>query len=175
MKDVCCLSWSRKIIFLCLRTIFILQSFLLIFLLMVSSQCVTLSYSSENKPRVISSEGFSALEKNTVVCLQRDVLPIQSGITPRCRYSNGRLAHYFFEFELAGSVVGARCRLFDTLQILKSVPTAITICSGLPHLTRSLSRIVCRGYGRALTVEKALWGPISRPILYLCFFKQSLR
>jgi hypothetical protein len=52
---------------------------------MVSSQCVTLSYSSENKPRVISSEGFSALEKNTVICLQKAVLPFQSGIEALCQ------------------------------------------------------------------------------------------
>jgi hypothetical protein len=48
---------------------------------MVSSQCVCNPFIFiRKKPRVISSEGFSALEKNTVICLQRDVLPIQSGI-----------------------------------------------------------------------------------------------
>jgi hypothetical protein len=39
--------------------------------------------------------------------------------------TNGRLAYFFFKFELAGSGVGARCRLqwlFDTLQTKISVP-----------------------------------------------------
>ncbi len=35
-----------------------------------------------NKRRVISSEGFSVLEKNTLTCPQRAVL---SGTTARCR------------------------------------------------------------------------------------------
>jgi hypothetical protein len=37
-----------------------------------------------NKRRVISSEGFSALIKNAVICTQRAVLPIQQGTIARC-------------------------------------------------------------------------------------------
>jgi hypothetical protein len=53
----------------------------------------------KSKRLVISSEGFSALEKNTMICSQRAILPIQPAAD-----SNDSLAH-FFEFELAGSVV----------------------------------------------------------------------
>jgi hypothetical protein len=33
----------------------------------------------------MSAEGFSALEKNAVICLWRAILPIQSGATARSR------------------------------------------------------------------------------------------
>jgi hypothetical protein len=54
------------------------------------------------KYRVMSSEGFSFLEKNTMICSQRAMLAIQSGTTVRCRlkWPFGALV---FEFELAGS------------------------------------------------------------------------
>ena len=69
----------------------------------------------------MSSQGFSALEKNAMICPQWALLPIQSGKTDYnaiCRDSN----------------------------LKKMRQTARTICSGLPpHPTRSLSRIVCRG------------------------------
>jgi hypothetical protein len=57
----------------------------------------------------MSSEGFSALGKNAVIWPQRALLPTpQSGITAFAD-RNSRLRN-FFEFELAGSGVGARCR-----------------------------------------------------------------
>ncbi len=39
----------------------------------------------KNKRLFISSEDFSALEKSAVVCSQRAMLPIQSGVTALCR------------------------------------------------------------------------------------------
>ncbi len=41
---------------------------------------LTLSYSSE----INASEGLFALEKNTVVCAQSAIQPIQTGATARC-------------------------------------------------------------------------------------------
>jgi hypothetical protein len=35
----------------------------------------------KNKSLIISSEGFSALEKNAVICFQRAMLPVQLGVT----------------------------------------------------------------------------------------------
>jgi hypothetical protein len=35
----------------------------------------------KNKRLFISSEGFSTLEKNALICYQRAMLPIQSGVT----------------------------------------------------------------------------------------------
>jgi hypothetical protein len=40
----------------------------------------------KNKRLFISSEGFSTLEKNGLICYQRAMLPIQSGVTALCRY-----------------------------------------------------------------------------------------
>jgi hypothetical protein len=39
----------------------------------------------KNKELFISSEGFSAVEKNTVIGSQRAMLPIQLGVTARYR------------------------------------------------------------------------------------------
>jgi filamentous hemagglutinin family protein len=47
---------------------------------------VTFSSSSKiNGYLHISSEGFSVLEKNALLCYQRAMLPIQSGVTALCR------------------------------------------------------------------------------------------
>jgi hypothetical protein len=56
----------------------------------------------------------------------------------------------FLKFEFAGLGLGACCRLqynesLDSFKFEKSAPNDHTFCSGLPHQTRSLSRIVCRG------------------------------
>jgi hypothetical protein len=39
----------------------------------------------ENKRLFISSEGFSTLEKNALICFQQAMLPFQSGVTALCR------------------------------------------------------------------------------------------
>jgi hypothetical protein len=39
----------------------------------------------KNKQLFVSSECFSALEKNDVVCSQRAMLPIPLGVTAQCR------------------------------------------------------------------------------------------
>jgi hypothetical protein len=39
----------------------------------------------KNKRLFISSEGLSTLEKNALICYQREMLPIQSGVTALCR------------------------------------------------------------------------------------------
>jgi hypothetical protein len=66
-----------------------------------------------NKCRVLSSEGFSALEKNAAICTQRAVLPFHAVgyiyIIPV--YIKMAIWRTFFEVELAGSGVEARCRL----------------------------------------------------------------
>jgi hypothetical protein len=75
----------------------------------------------KNKRRAISSEGFSALEKNAVVRFQRAVLPIQSDITARCRLK-WLFGALFLKCELVVSGVGARTSLswlFGALQIKK--------------------------------------------------------
>ncbi len=76
----------------------------------------------------------------------------------------------FLKFDLAGSGVTACFKL----QIKKKVrQTAFTFCSGMPHPTRSLNRIVCRGQ-EGLKAVKTLLGVISRPILDLCYFKANV-
>ncbi len=61
----------------------------------------------------------------------------------------------------------------DSPQLIIMVPQkAITICRGLSHPTRLLSRIVCRGQERP-KAEKALSCLISKPILDLGFFLKS--
>ncbi len=39
----------------------------------------------KNKQQFTSSEGFSALEKNVVICSQKVMLPIQLGVKALCR------------------------------------------------------------------------------------------
>jgi hypothetical protein len=39
----------------------------------------------KNKLLFISSEGFSTLQKNTLICYQRAMVPIQLGVTALCR------------------------------------------------------------------------------------------
>jgi hypothetical protein len=39
----------------------------------------------KNKRQFISLEGFSALEKDHMLCSQRAMLPLQSGVTALCR------------------------------------------------------------------------------------------
>jgi hypothetical protein len=63
----------------------------------------------ENKRCVMSSEGFSVLEKKGMICSQRVMLPIQIGCDSPPGDSNNRLAHFFLKFELAGSDVAAHC------------------------------------------------------------------
>jgi hypothetical protein len=55
----------------------------------------------KNKRLFISSEGFSTLEKNAMICYQRAMLPIQSGVTASAD-NNGSLAPFLFEFKLSG-------------------------------------------------------------------------
>ncbi len=43
----------------------------------------------------MSSKGISALEKNAVICSQRAMLPIQSGVTARFQIVIAVLALYF--------------------------------------------------------------------------------
>ncbi len=63
----------------------------------------------KNKRLFISSEGFSTLEKNALICYHRAMLPFQLGVTSLCRYSNGSLAPFLLKFELSGSGVIALC------------------------------------------------------------------
>jgi hypothetical protein len=56
----------------------------------------------------MSSQGFSVFEKNAVICSQWAMLNIQSGVTASAD-SNGSLVHFYFELELAGLGVAARC------------------------------------------------------------------
>ncbi len=69
---------------------------------------LNLSYSSKINCCLvfISSESFSTLEKNALICYQRAMLPIQSGVTAD---SNGSLAPFLFEFKLSGLGVTALC------------------------------------------------------------------
>jgi hypothetical protein len=60
----------------------------------------------KNKRLFISSEVFSALEKNALICYLMAMLPFQSGVTALC---NGSLAPFLFEFKLSGSEVTALC------------------------------------------------------------------
>jgi hypothetical protein len=62
----------------------------------------------KSKRLFISSEGFTTLEKNALICYQRIMAPVQSGVTPSAD-SNSSLAHYLFEFKLSGSDVTALC------------------------------------------------------------------
>ncbi len=55
----------------------------------------------------MSSEGFSALEKNAVIFSQRAMLPIHSGVKACCR-QYWPIVTLFSEFELTGSDVSAR-------------------------------------------------------------------
>jgi hypothetical protein len=66
-------------------------------------------------------------------------MPIHLGVTARSVDSNSSLAPFLFEFW-----VGCDSPLLTTMLVQK----AITICRGLSHLTRPLSRIVCRGQER---------------------------
>jgi hypothetical protein len=94
----------------------------------------------------MSSEGFSALEKNAVLGPQRTVLPIQLGATARCRLKwpfdalllNLNLLDQVWQ--PAADYNGCLARF----KLKKMREKAITISSQLSHPTRSLSRIVCR-------------------------------
>jgi hypothetical protein len=59
------------------------------------------------RPCVISSEGFSALEKNVVICPQRAMLSIQSGIKPPAADSHITHMAHFFNMNF----LGRRCKL----------------------------------------------------------------
>jgi hypothetical protein len=98
----------------------------------------------KNKQLFISSEGFSALEKPI---LRRPCCPSNRAWQPSAD-SNGCLAHFL---KIWTWCVGCDSLLQIVMAVwlasnLKKVhPMAITICRGLSHPTRSLSRIVCRG------------------------------
>jgi hypothetical protein len=62
----------------------------------------------KNKQLFIFSKGISALDKNAGMCSQGAMLSIQSGVTALCR-KYWQYAALFFEFELPGSGVTARC------------------------------------------------------------------
>ncbi len=79
----------------------------------------------KNKRLFISSEGFSTLEKNAL-------------IREQC-CSSSRVWRPFFLFQTFWE--GCDSPLLTIMVRQK----AITICRGLSHQTRSLSRIVCRG------------------------------
>jgi hypothetical protein len=61
-----------------------------------------LTFLIHKKRLFISSEGFSTLEKNALICYQRVMLPIHLGVTAPC--SNGSLAHFFFNSNFLGRV-----------------------------------------------------------------------
>ncbi len=100
----------------------------------------------KNKRLVISSEGFSALEKNAVRCSQRAMLPIQWGCDSPLLII-WQFDTYFLSLNLLGQVWEPNADNNGCLVcfIKKVSKTAITICSRLSHPTRSLSIIVCRG------------------------------
>ncbi len=120
----------------------------------------TLSYSSKNPGCLFHQRVSPPLKKTPWYVIRGQCCPCSRVWQPSAD-SNGSLAPFFlFEFKLSGSgVVGQ---------------TAITICRGLSHPTRSLSRIVCRGQQHP-KAEKAPWGLISRPVLDLEFiFKKPM-
>ncbi len=123
----------------------------------------------KNKWCVISSEGLSALEKTPcyvlrrLCCPSRLVLPVGTQIKKKLTCclcgSSGRVQE--------PATDNISCLLL--FKCKKVSQTSITICSGLPHPTRWLTEQFAEGR-RALKAVKALWGLISRPILYLCNF-----
>jgi hypothetical protein len=100
----------------------------------------TLSYSWKIIVVLCPQRVSLALKKKRMICSQRAMLSIQSSrVWQPAAGSNDCFVHFYKNFLLAGSGVAARCWLywlFGTLQIF---------CSRLSHLTRSLSKIVCRG------------------------------
>jgi hypothetical protein len=53
------------------------------------------------------SEGFPALEKNAVICSQKEMLPIQSGVTAAADSNGHFLAHLILNLNLLGPVCGS--------------------------------------------------------------------
>ncbi len=106
----------------------------------------TLSYSIKSKQLFISSEGFSAREKNVIICSLVQVWQPAADC-------NDSLAHFFLNLSLLGQVWQPTADnmyvLFGPLQIFKKVyhlaNATVSPCSRLSHPTRSPSRIVCRG------------------------------
>ncbi len=84
----------------------------------------------------------------------------------RAADSNGSLAH-FEQFELP--LLLAITDVWRTSYLKKMRQMAITICRGLSHPIRSLSRIVCRGQEGPKFSKGGLLGLISWPILVLGF------
>ncbi len=94
----------------------------------------------ENKRLFISSEGFSTLEKNALICNQKAMLPVESSDRPLQIV----IAVWCLFCLNSNFLVGCDSPLLTIMVHQK----AITICRGLSHPTRSLSRIVCRGQER---------------------------
>jgi hypothetical protein len=115
----------------------------------------------------MSSEGFSAPEKNAMICPQSAVLPILSGITGICRLQ--WLFGTFFKIWTCwigcGSLLQNIMAVWCASNFKKERQTAILSL-------RSLSRIVCKWQERK--VSTATWSLISRPILDLCYFKVNV-
>ncbi len=108
----------------------------------------------KSKRIFISSEGFSALEKNAVICSQRAKKNccLSSWVWHPLQIEMGGLAHVFYLFILfylpdrVWQPAADNSGCLAHFRLLKKVcQTAITICRELSHPTRSLSRIVCRG------------------------------
>ncbi len=86
---------------------------------------------------------------------------------------------YFLIFEFFGSCVAACCKLLYNGCLArfkfkkKCAKRPILSAVWMPHPTRSLSRIICRGQ-EGFKAAKTLLGVISRPILDLCYFKGNV-
>jgi hypothetical protein len=100
-------------------------------------EILTHSYSSKNKRLLKSSEGFFALQKAPWYVLRGHCCS-RSQVWQPSADSNGRLAHFF-------KVLTCWVGRDSPLQIVYNSRFECFICRGLPHPTRSLSRIVCRG------------------------------
>ncbi len=63
----------------------------------------------KHKRILISSEGFSTLEKNALICYQRQCCHASNRMWPPSADSNGSLVLFLFEFKLSVSGVTALC------------------------------------------------------------------
>jgi hypothetical protein len=119
-----------------------------------------------NKRNVISSEGFSALEKRAVICLQRGVLHIQSGITALLKIVMA-VWRTFLNLKLLGLMWElANYNGCLALHIFKK-------CTKRPLLSATSDQITHQN--SLQRTVKALWGLISRPILNICCLKERGR
>ncbi len=108
------------------------------------SPTLILSYSSKINIVFFSSEGFFCTWPKW-----RDMFSEGYDAHPvGCAYRNCQLAHFFKNLNFlvgCGSPLLTIMAVWRTSNWKKGSQTAITICSELSNLTRSLNRIVCRG------------------------------